>query len=230
VQKLESTPTRRRSLFVSLAGAALLHAGLACEHEPLPGICPDVQEGELVITELRGPQTGADTYGQWVELRNASGRKLDLRGVKLLVQPGDGSEAARLIIREPLDVEDGAFVVLGRQRFDDPSDEDDPYEPCYGKDDAPSHMEYCLGMDFQAGLDPSGVLELYACDVLVDRLVYRSLPTDGSFAFDGAKEPDADANDDEDCWCEDATEAPDDGPQTEIGLPGTPGEENRPCP
>ena len=70
---------------------------------------------------------------------------------------------------------------------------------------------------------------MFACGESIDRLVFKSLPTTGSYSFDGAKEPGADANDDESCWCADETEADPDGPMTEIGIPGTPGEENRPC-
>ena len=45
-------------------------------------------------------------------------------------------------------------------------------------------------------------------------------------ALDGAVPPDADLNDDHERWCADERE----GPPTEIGLPGSPGEANPPCP
>ena len=57
----------------------------------------------------------------------------------------------------------------------------------------------------------------------------KGIPELGSLAFDGNKTPTVEANDDEQCWCNDDTEPPDDGPMIEFGIPGTPGEENRPC-
>ena len=65
---------------MKLAGAAIAVLGLgSCEREAMPAICPDVQAGELVLTEMRGPQSGADTYGQWFELFNTSGAKQEPR-------------------------------------------------------------------------------------------------------------------------------------------------------
>jgi hypothetical protein len=188
--------------------------GLACEREPLEEVCPDVQAGGLVLTELRGPQTGSDTYGQWIELLNATGDTIELRGVQIIFTPGDGSDPLRLIVRRELEVDAGAYVVLGRADLDE----------------VPAHMDYGFGPEFDGGLDPSGVVEVEVCDEVVDRFVYLQLPVEGSYAFDGSKSVDAEVNDDESCWCADTTEAPPDGPMTDIGLPGTPGEENHACP
>lgn len=198
------------------AGAcALLAVCIAgCGREPTEEICPDVQAGELVLTELRGPQSGADTYGQWIELFNATDAALELRGLQIAFTPGDGSDPLRLIVRRDLELESEGYVVLGRAELDD----------------VPAHMDYGFGPEFDDGLDPSGVVDVEACDEVIDRFVYLELPVEGSYAFDGSKPIDADANDDESCWCADTNEAPPDGPMTEIGLPGTPGEENPPCP
>ncbi len=203
----------RRSWLPLAAVAAVFSTGGGCEREPLPTICPDVQEGELVVTELRGPQTGSDTYGQWIELFNPGDGAIDLLGLQIIVSSGDGSEPARLIVRETLELGAGEYAVLGRAELDD----------------VPAHMDYGFGTDFDGGLDSGGVIEVEACEVLVDRLVFTQLVTEGSYAFDGAKVPTATANDDTSCWCADATDPPPDGPMTEIGLPGSPGEENRPC-
>ena len=72
-------------------------------------------------------------------------------------------------------------------------------------------------------------VELWACDQLVDSVVYAELPSMGTYAYDGALPPDAEGNDDPTRWCTDATPAPEGGPQTELGLPGSPGEVNPPC-
>ena len=43
-----------------------------CERDMLEHICTPVEDGELVISEIRGPQSELDTYGQWIELHNRS--------------------------------------------------------------------------------------------------------------------------------------------------------------
>ena len=64
---------------------------------------------------------------------------------------------------------------------------------------------------------PGGAgVDVITCGRLVDRMIYRNLPADGSLAFDGDVDPpDAVANDDEPSWC----------PEMD-----TPGERNPPCP
>lgn len=186
-----------------------------CTREPEALVCPDADEGELVISEIRGPQSGSDTWGQWVELFNASGGDLDLYGLRVTFVPGDGSEPDVVLVRtEPVEVPLGAYVVLGRE-------DDIRRSP---------HVDYGYLGDFEGDLPPIGKVELEACGVLVDTVTYRELPQLGTLALDGAIEPTAESNDDTASWCADATEPPPDGPQTEIGVPGTPGEENRPCP
>ena len=46
----------------------------ACARDPVEAICPDVSEGALVVTEVRGPQSPDDADGPWVELFNEIGR------------------------------------------------------------------------------------------------------------------------------------------------------------
>jgi hypothetical protein len=78
-------------------------------------------------------------------------------------------------------------------------------------------------------LTPSGVLDVLACGVLVDRVTWTQLPREGSLALSGATLPDALVNDAASAWCADARPA--DPPSvTELGVPGTPGQENPSCP
>jgi hypothetical protein len=199
----------------TLRFAAVLTLLASCTREPEAFVCPSIAEGELVITELRGPQSGSDTWGQWVELFNASGSDIDLYGLRVTLQPGDGSDPDAFVIRtEPVEVPLGAYVVLGR--------EDDRHRS--------AHVDYGYEVDVVGDLPPSGKVEVEACGELLDTVTYRDLPVLGSLALDGALPPTAGANDDQASWCADATEPPLGGPQTEIGVPGTPGEENRPCP
>jgi len=190
----------------------------ACERGPVETVCPAVNEGDLVITELRGPQGGgADTWGQWIELYNASGTDLTLSGLVLQLKKLDGSSKATLAVRSyELEVDDGDYVVLGRLPQGD---------------DLPDHLDYGYEDDFASDLYMDGILQVYGCEELpVDQVVYYDLPAEGSLSFDGNLEPSAEANDEEDNWCVDDTEVqPGDGGTPQAGIPGTPGEGNRPC-
>jgi hypothetical protein len=99
-------------------------------------------------------------------------------------------------------------------------------------DQLPDHVDYGYDGDFSSDLYSAGTLELYVCNELVDVVVYQNLPTVGSLAFDGALEPSVETNDNanpndlESSWCIDASEV---SSPTEVGTPGTPGEQNRPC-
>jgi len=102
-------------------------------------------------------------------------------------------------------------------------------------------VQYGYRVDYDRDLPAEGVLEVASCGALVDRVVYRGLPSRGTLGLDGAKAPDAGANDDPAAWCVDATPpggapvdggaAPADlaGSGSMLGIPGTPGARNRPC-
>lgn len=171
-----------------------------CGRAPLDFECPALSPGELAVTELRGPQPDeADRGGQWIELWNTSGQNLDLRGLRLELARLDGTGTAAILVRTGLEVAPGSAVVLGRH----------PAKAL------PAHVDYGFEGDFDGDLYPAGVVRLLAREVEVDQVVFRSLPASGSWAFDGAKTPDARANDDLAAWCQDAT--------------GSPGEGNPPC-
>jgi hypothetical protein len=61
---------------------------------------------------------------------------------------------------------------------------------------------------------------------MVDRMIHRSLPSRGTFAFDGSLIPDHAGNDDETAWCVDDAE---DEEAPQLGIRGSPGERNPPC-
>ncbi len=179
---------------------------LGCAREPLETPCPDVEPGDLVLSEIRGPQAGsADPFGQWVEVYNASGTTVSLTGLSLAMRKIDGSGAAAVIVRsDDTDVAAGGYVVLGR----------------FARGSEPAHVSYGFRSDLDADLYPAAELVLSACGETIDRTVYRTLPTAGTLAFDGDRTPSADANDVESAWCADT-----DGE----GLPGTPLGRNNPC-
>lgn len=203
-------------------------AGLACERAELPAVCPEAGEGEIVVSELRGEQADADTRGQWIELFNSSGRELDLRGLVVRFRPLDGREPERVLVRaDTLIVAADGYVVLGR---DTTCSEDE----CVVN--PPPDSDYGFGDDFVRDFFAEAIVEIEACEGIVDTLTYRGLPPMGTRSFDGAVAPDASNNDDAQSnpgtgWCDDTVEpSADGGPVLEVGVPGTPGEANRPCP
>lgn len=193
--------------------------------EPVEEICPAVGPGDLVVTEIRGSQSGADTYGQWIEIHNTTNESFDLRGLKIRMYRLDGGGELILLLRDdevPIDAQQ--YVVVGHHdpaRL--PSFVDTTIFADYSSKSTDGHVQ-------PRSLYTDAVIELIACGTEIDRMFYRDLPTAGTFALDGAQKPTAEANDDPDSWCTDDNEPDDDGPQTEVGLRGTPGEANPPCP
>lgn len=185
---------------------------LACERQPLEDVCPSVAVGDLVLTEIRGPQSGADSYGQWIEVYNAGAGSIDLYGLTIDILRVDGGSEGRLYVREPNVVlpSDG-YAVLGAA------------EPTR----VPAHMDYGYLPDFDRDYYDSAGVTVSACGVVIDQLVYRNITATGSWSLDGAiLPPTAVANDDQNNWCIDDAPGTD---MTQLGLPGSPREMNRPC-
>lgn len=202
---------RTRSVFLLciLAGVA---AG--CTRAPLDPVCPALGPGDLAVSEIRGEQTGTDTWGQWIELYNTTGAACDLAGLIIHLEKLDGSGQADILVRRTIRVEAGGYAVLGR----------------FPAERVPAHVDYGFEYDFGSSLYAGGLVALHACDTLVDDVIYRDLPREGSWSFDGARTPDATANDEQEAWCtDDQPWEPGDGGTTEVGLPGSPGERNRAC-
>ena len=201
----------RRALLSATVGALVVALVPACERAPDERICPDVGAGALVVTELRGAQTDDDTWGQWIELHNPTSAAIPLAGIGLHLLRLDGGDEATVLVRDhALVAAAGAYVVLGR----------------FTDETIPTHVDYAYGNDLEADLFAGAALELRSCEVLLDRVIWRQLPTAGTHSLGKAPgaAPDATTNDDEALWCTDATAAPPDP-----ALPGTPGEENHPC-
>lgn len=72
---------------------------------------PPVELGEVTITEVMAYPNEVPVYsGEWFELYNATDRVLDLSGLRV---SGEGGVDAGFTITGSLEVEPGAFVVLG---------------------------------------------------------------------------------------------------------------------
>jgi hypothetical protein len=189
-----------------LALAVIALTAGACARDPLVEPCPSVAAGELVITEVRGQQSGnSDTLGQWIEVYNTTTRTVPLAGLVVSMRQTTGANEVRIMVRsETTEVGPGGYVTLGR----------------FPSGSEPAYVSYGYLGDYTSNLYPAAALDLEACSVLIDRVIYRSLPSQGSLSYDGAKTPDATGNDDESAWCTDATGA---------GFPGTPQQRNHPC-
>lgn len=194
----------------ALAGLALV-AG--CARDPLAVDCPAVPTGDLVVTEVRGPQSGDDTYGEWIEIHNAGSAPADIAGLEVAITRLDGSSENVFFVRDHVVVEAGDYVVLGRQ-------------PASARG---SHVDYGYAADLDSDLYGTAAVTLSACGEQIDQIVYRNLPRKGTYALDGATEPRADANDMERNWCVDDTVVDDDDSDGTVGVVGTPGERNTPC-
>lgn len=234
----DGRPGRGASPWVRALGSiALLGSTVpaGCVREPEACLL-ELAPGDLVLTEIRGPQQGPDSRGEWLELFNASDDALDLRGLRGVLTNLEGTQQRDFLVRQSLVVEPGAYVVLGNLPLDpalrpgiDYSFNAD-FQPDRGPEDSDGFV-----LPDDVDVDPmalfsSARVELLACDRLVDRFAYAELPVEGTYALDGATTPSAEANDDPGRWCPDDTPPPTEGPQTALGRPGTPGEVNRPCP
>ena len=184
--------------------AVLLLMLVGCARDPVEAICPQVSEGALVITEIRGPQD--DENGPWIELFNASGGSVDLAGTKIRFRKKDGSSEIPVLVRRSLVVTAEDYVVLGLFADIDIT-----------ADQTPPHVDYGFADDFSGSWLAAAPVDVESCGALIDRATYDTLPDVGTFEL-GTMPPDADANNLSTSWCFDPQSA------------GTPGEANTPCP
>lgn len=159
-----------------------------CSRDPAESLCPDVAPGELVVTEVRGPQDPA--AGPWIELYNASGAAVDLEGMKVRFRKRDGSGESAVLVRRSTVVAAGDYAVLGL--FTDAA--------------RPDHIDYGFAVDYVGTWLSGAAIDVETCGARVDRADYDSLPATGTYAFGGA--PDAERNDLPASWCTDAVGSP----------------------
>jgi hypothetical protein len=173
---------------------------VACTRDPVDAVCPDIVEGNLVVTEVRGPQEPEDTEGPWIEMFNASGGAIDLEGTKIRFRVKDGSSETPVLVRRSLSVAAGDYVVLG----------------LFLDTELPAHVDYGFLDDFSGSWLSAAAIDVETCNMLVDRAIYDVLPDIGTFSLGG--DPDAESNNLPTSWCTDTASA------------GTPGAANTACP
>ncbi|MGN6111037.1 MAG: hypothetical protein ACTHU0_38420 [Kofleriaceae bacterium] len=194
-----------RSAVVVTAVATLGAAGATgCTRDAEEAVCPDVAPGELVITELRGPQRPEDSLGPWIEIYNASGRELDLAGTRVRFRRKDGSSEVSVLVRRAVPAPAGSYTVLG----------------LFPDEQRPGHVDYGMASDFHERFLAAAAVDVETCGERIDRMTYDALPTTGTYSLGGA--PDAEANDLPASWCNDALAG--------AGSPGTPQQPNVACP
>ncbi len=206
------------------SGAPLLLLVAACVRPPLADGCPDLAEGDLVISEMRGPQSGS--YRQWIEVYNPTDAPIPANGLRFEFTRLDGSNFFTFFVRdEALSIAPGGSIVIGggapeEHPYIDYDYTGDHHSTTPGKENDPSDLY------------GAGTLDLSVCGLPLDHIFY-TLPSEGTLSLDGSAPPDAATNDTanadkDDGWC--ANLSPGEGPQTGIGLNGSPGEANPPCP
>jgi hypothetical protein len=163
----------------------------SCARDPLEVTCPAVRAGDLVVSEIRGRQSSTtDPYGQWIEIYNTTASPVRLAGLAVEMTTLNGSAVSRFEIHDDA-AQIGAqgYFVLGR----------------FGASTKPSYVDYAYGDVLTDDIPAGAGVDLLACATVVDHMVYRGLPTKGTWCLDGAKAPDTVTNDNESAWCADAT-------------------------
>ncbi|MDQ3364644.1 MAG: lamin tail domain-containing protein [Myxococcota bacterium] len=191
-----------------LLSMALATAALAgCTRDPVDELCPDLAPGDLVVTEVRGPQTPGDGLGEWIELYNASGAVVDLRGIRIRFRRKDGSSEVPILVRRSVTVAAGGYAVLGI------------FDPAM----LPAFADYSFATDYTQTWLAAAAIDVETCGARIDLATYDVLPKQGSFSFTGASAPDADQNDDLARWCTDPN-------MVGTTFPGSPQQPNLACP
>jgi hypothetical protein len=190
-----------RVIGLSVAAAAL---AAGCARDPVEHKCPDVEIGDLVVTEFRGQQSPDDGSPTWVELYNASTSSIDLEGMKVRFRKKDGSSEVDVIVRRSVQLAAGAYATLGLVP-------DNTVE-------RPEFIDYGFIDDFHVSFLPAAAVDVEACGLRVDRAIYDVLPKIGTYSLSGATPPNANDNDAPTSWCTNTTPA------------GTPKQANPACP
>lgn len=186
-------------------GTVLLCVVVAgCVREPEQAVCPDIGEGDLVVTEIGGEQTGMDTLKPWIEVYNASGASIDLLGVKVRFRRVNASSENAIVVRREVPVAANAYFVLGLDLDDDRA----------------AYIDYGFAADYHESWLSTAAVEVEACGTRIDLARYDMLPSTGTWSL--GVPPDATQND-YDTWCTDTT--------INVGsFPGTPQRANNACP
>ena len=161
--------------------------------------------GDVVITEIMANPKGPDSGKEWFEIYNATDEPIDLAGARLVSSREDGS-STKTHLMESLLIEPGAYAIVGSMlpEFVLP------------------FVDYGYGTSLGDLRNGSGRVAVACGQAIIDEVIYVDMKDGVSQGFDGARVPDAIANDDISAWCHSTIEYAAD----EFGSPG---ESNEPC-
>jgi len=183
----------------------------ACGPTNHEGACKDMlTAGDLVLTEVfadyqaAGGGTGADEGKEWIEIYNASGRPLELRGLTVIHGRPDGSKQRSHVI-DDVTIAPGQFFTMGNSV----------------QDLLPPYIDYGYSDDLGDLFNSeSGKIELRCGASQIDAATYQDVRPGRSRQLGAAQPPDFTINDAAEAWCEAA------GTEFEPGNYGTPGQDN----
>jgi hypothetical protein len=192
--------------FAALLGGLLV---AACSGAPrAPDECASsMLPGDLVVTEFLANPNGTDSGNEWFELYNATDETLDLAGLTLISSQENGTNVEDHFVTG-LEVPAGGYVVLGNSPNDEAS--------------LLPHVDYGYGSSLGDMRNEDARVAVACSDTVIDEAFYDTSTEGASRGFDGARTPEASANDDLAAWC-DAVSVYDEDAR------GTPGEPNDAC-
>lgn len=191
----------------SIIGAAAFALALsACGPvEPsIDEICKNRLPGDLVISEFMNDPSGTDTGKEYVELYNATGTELELKGLTLVHGATDGTGDPKEYVINSARVPAGGYFVLGDSRA----------EP------RPVYENQSYGDKLGGLRNTNGLLQIRCGTKVLDEVKYATPAGTGgkSNELDGKLVPDSAVNDVPGNFCAAATSI--DG--TNFGTPGKP--------
>jgi hypothetical protein len=196
----------RTAIVVAIGGVVV-----ACGPADQEGACKDkLVAGDLVVTEVfadyqaPGGGTGADEGKEWIEIYNAAGRPVELRGLTVIHGRPDGSRQKSHVL-DDVTIAPGQFFTMGNA----------------AQDLLPPYIDYGYGDDLGDLFNTEGgKIDLQCGEAPIDSALYLGVRAGRSRQLGAAQPPDFTINDAAESWCE-AT-----GTQFEPENYGTPGQDN----
>jgi hypothetical protein len=185
---------------------SLAVAGCGPRPETPAAVCAGINPGDLVFTEFLNDPEGVDTGKEYLELFNASGTELDLKGLTLYAGRVDGS-APRGVLLKSVSVAASGYLALGDFR------------------DAaalPAWLGYSYGDGLSSLPNTEGIIGVRCGELVIDELRYGEGKPGRARTFNGRYMPHTGLNDDLKSWCDAPAEFT-------PGWYGSPGAANAPC-
>ncbi len=118
------------------------------------GGCPEIETGQLIITEVHGD--GAE----WIEI--FSTQALDITGLTVSWEQLTGKNIRQALVRDEVKVAQGYFLIA--------------------KGEFPDSV-FDFGEDLPSKMWSSAAVTLSSCGKKIDQVIYRSLPDEASLQF-----------------------------------------------